>query len=199
MSDQPAQPGQPGAYPPPGYPPQAPSPPQPGYPPQPGSPPAGYPPQAGASPPPGYGQPYYGGYAPVAGAPMPGTPGAPRYAGFWIRFAAAVIDVFVLFGLFLICLVVIIVGWIAMPFVLIGYRPWMWWKKGGTVGQRLLGIRVVRNADGGPITGSQAVIRLLGTIASGAVFYLGYIWAAFEPRKRAWHDIIADTVVIRVD
>ena len=37
--------------------------------------------------------------------PMPGTPGAPVYAGFWIRFAAYIIDGFVLFGLLILCLV----------------------------------------------------------------------------------------------
>jgi uncharacterized RDD family membrane protein YckC len=26
--------------------------------------------------------------------------------------------------------------------------------------------------------------------------YIGLIWVAFEPRKRGWHDMMADTVVI---
>jgi uncharacterized RDD family membrane protein YckC len=219
MADQPTQPGQPG-YPPqagqPGYPPQAGYPPQPGQPgyPQPGYPPqAGYPPQPGAYPPPGYPpqagsypppagyppQQGYPGYAPVGSAPMPGTLGAPRYAGFWIRVAAYIIDGFVLFGLLLLCLVIIIIGWIALPFVLLGYMPWMWWKKGATLGQRAMGIRVVRAVDGGPLSGSQAVLRYIGFFASSAVFDLGFIWVAFEPRKRGWHDMIADTVVIHTN
>jgi uncharacterized RDD family membrane protein YckC len=97
-----------------------------------------------------------------------------------------------------VCLVLIIVGWIAMPFVLIGYMPYTWWKRGATFGQSALGLRVVREVDGGPIDGGTAVLRLLGFIVSG-FFYLGFIWVAFEPRKRGWHDMIAGTVVIHVN
>jgi uncharacterized RDD family membrane protein YckC len=92
-----------------------------------------------------------------------------------------------------------IVGILAIPFVLIGYMPYLWWKRGATFGQSALGLRVVREFDGGPLDGGMAVLRFLGTIASGAIFDLGYIWAAFEPRKRAWHDMIAGTVVIHVN
>jgi uncharacterized RDD family membrane protein YckC len=28
---------------------------------------------------------------------------------------------------------------------------------------------------------------------------IGFIWAAFEPRKRAWHDMAAGTVVIHIN
>jgi uncharacterized RDD family membrane protein YckC len=31
------------------------------------------------------------------------------------------------------------------------------------------------------------------------VLYLGLIWVAFEPRKRGWHDMMADTVVICIN
>jgi uncharacterized RDD family membrane protein YckC len=181
----PGYPPQPG-YPPPGYPPQ-PGYPPPGYPPQPGYPPPGYPPQAG----------YPGAYQPPAGYAPYAV--APRYAGFWIRFAAYIIDGIILFGLILLCLVIIIVGWIALPFVAIGYMPWCWWKRGATFGQSALGLRVVREVDGGPISGSQAFIRFIGTIVSSWVFYLGFIWVAFEPRKRGWHDMMAGTVVIHVN
>ena len=26
---------------------------------------------------------------------------------------------------------------------------------------------------------------------------LGYLWAFFHPRRQAWHDLIADTLVVR--
>ncbi len=60
----------------------------------------------------------------------------------------------------------------------------------------VLHLRVVRAVDGGPISGSQAVLRYLGFFLSSFFFDLGFIWVAFEPRKRGWHDMIADTVVI---
>jgi uncharacterized RDD family membrane protein YckC len=183
----PPQPGYPGAYPPPpGYPPQAGAYPPPGYPPQPGYP--------GAYPPPGY-QPPYG---QPGGYPAPGYGYPPRYAGFWVRFAAYFLDGFILFALIIVCAITII-GILAIPFVALGYHPYLWMKRGATYGQSALGLRVVRAIDGGPIDGGTAVLRFLGYFASGAIFYLGFIWVAFEPRKRGWHDMIAGTVVIHVN
>jgi uncharacterized RDD family membrane protein YckC len=209
----PPQPGwgqqQPG-YPPqpqPGYPPQPQpqpgwSPPgQPGYPPQPayGQQP-GYPPQPqpgypGAYPPP-YGQP--GGYPPV------GSGYVPRFAGFWIRFVALIIDWFIVLAI-VIVLAITVIGLLAVIPVGIGYFPFLWWKRGATFGQSALGLRVVRAIDGGPIDGGMAVIRALvfwgETITASWLFIgvIGFAWAAFEPRKRAWHDMAAGTVVIHIN
>jgi uncharacterized RDD family membrane protein YckC len=83
--------------------------------------------------------------------------------------------------------------------------PYLWWKRGATFGQSALGMRVVRAIDGGPIDGSTAVVRAVVMWAenflAGFFFigYLGFIWAAFDPRKQAWHDKAAGTVVIHVN
>ena len=61
---------------------------------------------------------------------------------------------------------------------------------------KMMGIRVVRDRDGGPVTGGQAILRLIGYWVSGFVFYLGYIWIFIDKRKRGWHDLIAGTVVV---
>jgi uncharacterized RDD family membrane protein YckC len=112
---------------------------------------------------------------------------APQYAGFWIRFFAYIIDAIIVGILFATVIGIIV----AIP-----YMPVMWWKKGQTVGQMVFGIKVVRAVDGGPITGNMAFMRFIGFIVSSIVFDLGFIWVAFEPRKRGWADMIADTVVI---
>ncbi len=221
MSDNPQQPGgapggspgapppaqggfgqQPPAGPPGGWPPPPPGyPPQPGYPPLPGYSQQGFPPSPGYPPPPGYpgGYPLPGYYPPPYGQPPMGYGYPPRYAGFWIRFAAYLIDAIILTGLVILCLIVVFVGWIALPFVALGYMPYLWWKRGATFGQSALGLRVVREQDGGPIDGGQAFIRLIGWFVSAWVLYLGLIWVAFEPRKRGWHDMMAGTVVIHVN
>ena len=219
---QPNDPAQQPAYPPPpGYAPQpAPGwgqPQQPGYPPQPGwgqpqpgwgqpqpgwgqpqqpgyPPQQGYPQQGGwGTPPPGYAQP---GYAPQGYQPQPGY--LVRYAGFWIRVGAFLLDGFILLAI-TIGLAITVFGILALPFVWILYRPLCWWKRGGTFGQTALGLRVVREQDGGPIDGAQATVRFLGSLLSGWALYLGYIWVAFEPRKRGWHDMMAGTVVVHVN
>ena len=55
---------------------------------------------------------------------------------------------------------------------------------------------VVRDSDGGKISGAQAFVRMLGMWVSAAVFYIGYIWIFIDARRRGWHDLIAGTVVI---
>ena len=86
-----------------------------------------------------------------------------------------------------------IVAVIVVPFV---YFPYYWARSGQTPGMRMMNIRVVRDRDGGPVTGGQAILRLIGYWVSGFVFYLGYIWIFIDKRKRGWHDLIAGTVVV---
>jgi uncharacterized RDD family membrane protein YckC len=88
--------------------------------------------------------------------------------------------------------------WFLVAFVVsIGYFPYFWARGGQTPGMRVFGIRVVRDRDGGPVTGWIAILRLLGYWVSALVFYVGYIWILFDARRRGWHDLIAGTVVIK--
>ena len=195
---------QPQGTPPPGYPPQPPQGayPPPGYPPQQGYPPPGYPPQQGYPgaypPPPGYGY------------PAAAYPAYPRYAGFWVRFGAFILDGLVLavgliVGLLVSAALIVVappvgvVAIFALYAAAICYQPYFWWKQGATIGQKALGLRVVREQDGGPISGGSAVIRFIGFIVSWWVLCLGLFWVAFEPRKRGWHDMMASTVVIHTN
>jgi uncharacterized RDD family membrane protein YckC len=155
----------------------------------------GYPPAPGGYPPPPYGAP--GGY------PPPAFGYGPRYAGFWIRFLAYIIDSIILLVV-IVVLAITVIGILAIIPVGLGYFPFLWWKRGGTFGQTLLGLRVVRAIDGGPIDGGMSCIRALvfyaeSFFASWLIGLLGFVWAAFEPRKRAWHDMAAGTVVIQIN
>lgn len=91
----------------------------------------------------------------------------------------------------IVSLVLMVVGLV----VGIAWKPWFWTHGGQTPGYKLLGLKVVRQADGGPITGGQAVGRLLSYIVS-AIFYLGFIWILFDAKRQGWHDKLANTVVI---
>jgi uncharacterized RDD family membrane protein YckC len=81
--------------------------------------------------------------------------------------------------------------------VSIGYFPWFWVRSGQTPGLRTMGLRVVRDVDGGPVDWLHAFLRLFGYWISATVFYLGFIWILIDQRKRGWSDLIAGTVVIR--
>ncbi|HEY6569985.1 MAG TPA: RDD family protein [Candidatus Limnocylindrales bacterium] len=81
--------------------------------------------------------------------------------------------------------------------VSVSYFPFFWARNGQTPGMKIFGLRVVRDADGGKISGGTAIIRLIGLWISFAIFYLGIIWILVDSRRRGWHDLLAGTVVIR--
>ncbi len=85
---------------------------------------------------------------------------------------------------------------IAVLVVSFGYFPYFWAKTGQTPGMRPFHLHVVRDSDGGKISGAQAFVRMLGMIISAVVFYLGYVWIFIDARRRGWHDLIAGTVVV---
>jgi len=59
---------------------------------------------------------------------------------------------------------------------------WSSYGHGQTLGNRALGIRV---------------IRYVGLILSCIVVFIGVIWVAFDPNKQGWHDKIASTYVVK--
>jgi len=139
----------------------------------------------------------------------PGTGGQAAslpLAGFWIRFFGLLVDgiLFAIVNLLLSALFLstttTTVGGIQItvstgPRLLIdaillvvelAYCTWFWTNRGATLGQMLVGIRVVDADTGQLLKPSQAVVRYLGYIISGIPLLLGYIWAAFDPRKQGW-------------
>ena len=85
----------------------------------------------------------------------------------------------------------LLIGLIGMAYFVIA------WARGGqTLGMKMLGIRVVRDRDGGRVGWGAAIVRLIGFYIGGAIFYLGFIWIFIDARRRGWHDILAGTVVI---
>ena len=70
-------------------------------------------------------------------------------------------------------------------------------KFGATPGKMAVGIKVVRS-DGERVSYLRAFGRYFAEILSGLIFLIGYIMAAFDDEKRALHDRICDTRVVRV-
>lgn len=147
------------------------------------------------------------------------------YAGFWRRTAAFAIDCILLsVPATLICLPLLLlslgalaqvpnsedlaaaslVGWLFLWNILAAVSFWLYfaWQESGphqaTFGKRLLGIKVV-GSDGGRIGFGRATGRVCSKFLSYALAYLGFIMAACTNRKRALHDYIAETYVVRAD
>jgi uncharacterized RDD family membrane protein YckC len=59
-----------------------------------------------------------------------------------------------------------------------------------------LGLKVVRS-DGTKLSNGRIVGRYFAELVSLLVLWIGYIMAAFDDQKRALHDMICDTRVIK--
>ena len=137
-------------------------------------------------------------------------------AGFWIRLAAYLIDSLILFsfGLIIGGFLAFFWGWsvegleVAEPqagpfFDLAGaamaaaYFTFCLGRWGRTPGKLFLGLKVVRT-DGSPLGYGRSLARWACYFISSLVFGLGFIWIAFHPQKRGWHDLICDTRVVRL-
>lgn len=65
----------------------------------------------------------------------------------------------------------------------------------GTIGKRILGLRV-QSADGAPLGFGMAFVRNASKLLSLLPLAIGFVWAAFDRRKQAWHDKFAGSVVL---
>lgn len=158
----------------------------------------------------------------AAAAPVPVAPAAPRleFAAFRTRLAAKLVDVVLLAGIgqavewgvtrwvysgalptppdwagFLEALV-----WLVSVNSLVAmvYTVYFQQTQEGTPGKRLLGLRVVR-ADGSRLSVARSFGRYWSEQLTGFTFLAGYVMAAFDDQKRALHDYMCDTRVVRGD
>jgi uncharacterized RDD family membrane protein YckC len=139
---------------------------------------------------------------PEAG-PAPGiefaSPGA-RLVGYIVDILIQFVVVVVL-GVISVVLAVIfwplaVISALLIIAVSILYFPYFWVQSGQTPGMSIMKIKVVRDADGGPITWGPAILRWIGFWISTVVFYIGFIWIFVDKRRRGWMDLIAGTVVV---
>lgn len=146
----------------------------------------------------------------------PADPNAVReYAGFWIRLGSLVIDLIIV-GLISAVLGKVNVGSVHTRPVHIGNRdvifvfnpfrilvlfayPWLMiaFARGQTVGMLALGLRISR-PNGEQVGLGRSAGRVAMAFVSGLPMTLGYLWSLWDPEKRTWHDMVADTRVYRV-
>ena len=133
----------------------------------------------------------------------------PEYAGFWIRFAAAFIDLIILsipqFALKYLILAESIAEMgerLALYFIISIVLNWLYSagmessSNQATLGKMVVGIKVT-NLQGEPISFLNATGRHFAKIISAIILMIGYIMAAFSPTKQALHDQLAKTFVVQ--
>ena len=150
----------------------------------------------------------------IGAMPDHSTPVEIAPAGFWLRFAAFWVDQV------LIAIVVFLI--VGVPDMGEGdafdieavkawtreTQPWVFgisavyyilttWLAAATPGKRLLGMRVVRTDDS-PVGLIESTLRFLGSAVSQMVLFAGHLFVAFRADKRALHDLLAGTRVVRL-
>lgn len=133
------------------------------------------------------------------------------YAGFWRRYLALLLDSIIL-GLPLLLLAVLLVlavdsssdatsplvgmvylaYWVGAPLY---YALQESSAAQATLGKRALGIKVT-DLHGGRLTFGHALGRWFAALVSYLTLYIGFLMAAFTPRRQALHDMVAGTLVV---
>lgn len=146
-----------------------------------------------------------------------------EYGGFWRRFLASLIDGIVISLIYTPIEMVfgtIYYGsfqayWIFSQDNQFPYNPYTTWTNlitlvisaiyyivmtssnlQATIGKKILKMKVV-NDQGERISKGKALVRFIGYFISALPLFLGYIIAAFTRKKRALHDFIAKTYVVK--
>jgi uncharacterized RDD family membrane protein YckC len=130
-------------------------------------------------------------------------------AGFWIRFIALILDSIILGVVqFVLSLVLggfidpetsIVVTTIMNLILTFIYFVWFQTKNNGqTFGKKVTRIRVA-NEDGGHVTIGRMTLReIVGKTVSTFILLIGFLMAAGKSKK-ALHDYIAKTIVVRAE
>jgi uncharacterized RDD family membrane protein YckC len=146
--------------------------------------------------------------------PDEGIPSAAQAAGFWVRAVAAVLDSFISSALqfammFALGSITELSGAGTLPMVQmlimlfstlsgVFYYVFFTGYSGQTPGKMVLRLKVVR-LDDTQVSYGQALIReTIGKFISGIVLGIGYLMVALRSDKRALHDLMADTKVVKI-
>lgn len=147
-----------------------------------------------------------------------GVPGPYGYGGFWRRFCARFVDgllqgvitipIGMAVGFFFgasgrlqnggpsaMLMMQAIVQVLSIG-VALGYEVFFVRKYDATPGKLAMGLKLLR-ADGSSLSAGRIVGRYFATFLSALTLLIGYIIAAFDDEKRALHDRICDTRVIK--
>lgn len=151
-----------------------------------------------------------------------GYAGAFDYGGFWIRVGAKLIDSIIVGLVVMVPMVILMFTVMGGSFnpgagnqpsngamlalqalfqvgsvlVVVAYNTFFIAKYAATPGKMVCGLKVVMS-DGSPVSGWRAFGRAWADQLSAIICYIGYIIVAFDEEKRALHDHICNTRVIR--
>jgi uncharacterized RDD family membrane protein YckC len=133
---------------------------------------------------------------------VPSPTPAEVYAGFGIRTAATLIDSVLMLLItapfpFLLVVLPSETAVLALSTLFSAVLVILFWRwKQGTPGKLMLRLRIVDADSGGEPSLRQRCLRYVGYVLSTVPLLLGFFWVLWDPRRQAWHDKLAGTVVV---
>lgn len=121
-----------------------------------------------------------------------------NYAGFWPRLMAHNIDLLILLPTYYVCQMLVSdkLTLLVICFILSYiYESTMIYFQGGTVGKRMMKIKVV-SISGDKISIQRSLLRALAKIPSLLTFFIGFIVIGLNAQKKSIHDMLSGTFVI---
>jgi len=132
-----------------------------------------------------------------------------KFAGFWIRHIALFIDILILFCLWIIIWLILEFLWMNLTnatalwifvwliidliwFIYFACFHYCFWQ---TPWKMAVWVKVV-DKEFWDISLIQSVWRSFATILSTIPLFLWYAWASWDSKKRTFHDMLAQTVVV---
>lgn len=76
------------------------------------------------------------------------------------------------------------------------FYGWFWTHGGQTLGMKVWNLYLIK-PDGKFIDWPTALKRYLAALISIAFFGLGFTWSLLDRRKRTWHDILTNTLIVK--
>lgn len=134
-----------------------------------------------------------------------------EYVGFWLRLWASIIDT-----VLMLVIIAPVVSWIygadywisgeiiqgPADFLITWVLPAVavvlfWIYRQATPGKMAIGARIVDATTGDKPSTGQLIGRYFAYYVSTLPLLIGFIWVGIDKRKRGFHDLLAQTVVVR--
>ena len=128
--------------------------------------------------------------------PRYGRKSAPRYATFVERFAAIMVDCFIVMIASVVTLRFGVIGYVLNLALGFAYFAVLQSEWGYTIGRKVMGIHVEMANRGRPDL-QVFVIRYFSSMVSATILAIGYFMAVTDPQMRTLHDRVAGTIVVK--
>ena len=90
-----------------------------------------------------------------------------------------------------------VLGFVLMLAIQLWNRVFRQGRTGQSIGKKATGIKLVEERSGQPVGAGMAFVREIAHVLDG-IFYIGYLWPLWDPKKQTFADKILSTLVVNV-